>query len=71
MDKEIDYEKLAMTIIDEYEKDRAESGTRKIEKGMRYVLEKYTSDHDRAIIDDMLMVFTGWELNTLIHHGEW
>lgn len=66
MNKEIDYEELAHAIMIEYESDRAESGSREIEKGMKYVLEKYTSDHDRAVIDDMLMVFTGWKLDTLL-----
>ena len=66
MNKEIDYEELAHAIMIEYESDRAESGSLEIEKGIKYVLEKYTSDHDRAVIDDMLMVFTGWKLDTLL-----
>ena len=39
----INYAKLAVTIIDEYESDRMESGKNEIESGMEYVLDKYTS----------------------------
>ena len=66
----INYAKLAVTIIDEYESDRMESGKNEIESGMEYVLDKYTSEHDREIIDEMLMTFTGWNLETLIQKSE-
>ena len=66
----INYAKLAVTIIDEYESDRMESGRNEIESGMEYVLDKYTSEHDREIIDEMLMTFTGWNLETLIQKSE-
>lgn len=33
---------------------------------MKYVLNKYTSGHDREIIDQMFMTFTGWTLQTLL-----
>lgn len=42
----------------------------KIVKGMEYVLNKYTSEHDREIIDQMLMTFTGWTLQTLLEKAE-
>ena len=64
--KMIDYDKLALSIIDEYESDRQESGRKELVKGMRYILSQYKSDHDREIIDQMLMTFTGWDLNTLL-----
>lgn len=64
--KMIDYDKLALSIINEYESDRQESGRKELVKGMRYILSQYKSDHDREIIDQMLMTFTGWDLNTLL-----
>lgn len=33
---------------------------------MEYVLDKYTSDHDREVIDEMLMTLTGWRLSMLL-----
>ena len=65
--KMIDYDKLALSIINEYESDRQESGRKELVKGMRYILSKYKSEHDREIIDQMLMTFTGWSLNTLLN----
>ena len=63
---DINYEKLAITIVNEFESDRECSGRSEIVKGMEYVLNKYTSEHDREIIDEMLMTFTGWRLSTLL-----
>lgn len=68
--KNINYDKLAVVIINEYESDREESGRKEIRKGIRYVLEKYESEDDREIIDDMLMTFTGWNLDSLIKKAE-
>lgn len=62
----IDFDQLACEIIDQYESDRQESGRKEIVCGMKHVLEKYTEKHDREIIDEMLMTFTGWELATLV-----
>ena len=58
----IDYDALACVIIDAYESDRAESGRKEIVKGIKYTLQKYQTAHDREIIDDMLMNFTGYTL---------
>lgn len=55
----IDFDQLACEIIDQYESDRLESGRAEIVSGMKYILEKYTDSHDRKIIDEMLMIFTG------------
>lgn len=63
---DINFDKLAIAIIDEFESDREYSGRDEIVKGMKYVLSKYTSGHDREIIDQMLMTFTGWALQTLL-----
>lgn len=68
--KNIDYAKLAVVIINEYESDRAESGRKEIRKGMKYVLDKYKSEHDKEIIDEILITFTGWNLETLIQKSE-
>nr|WP_270249074.1 hypothetical protein [Coprococcus catus] len=68
--KTIDYAKLAVVIINEYESDRAESGRKEIRKRMKYVLDKYKSEHDKEIIDEILMTFTGWNLETLVQKSE-
>lgn len=62
----IDFDKLAISIIEAYESDREESGRSELAKGMEYVLGKYKTDHDREIISEMLMVFTGYSLDTLL-----
>ena len=62
----IDFDQLACEIIDQYENDRQESGRKEIVCGMQHVLEKYTNEHDLKVIDDMLMTFTGWTLDTLL-----
>ncbi len=64
--EKIDYDALACVIMDAYESDRAESGRKEIVKGMKYTLQKYQTAHDREIIDDMLMNFTGYTLETLM-----
>lgn len=66
----INYDKLAIAIINEWESEREESGRSELVKGMRYVLEKYESEHDREIINEMLMTFTGWNLNSLLEKAE-
>ena len=62
----IDFEQLACEIIDQYESDRQESGRKELVKGMKYVLEKYNNSHDREIVDEMLITFTGYKLSTLV-----
>ena len=62
----IDYDALACVIMDAYESDRAEYGRKEIVKGIKYTLQKYQTAHDREIIDDMLMNFTGYTLETLV-----
>ena len=68
--KQIDYEKLAIAIINEYETDREEAGRKEIRKGMKYVLDNYTGVRDREIIDEMLITFTGWSLVSLLEISE-
>lgn len=62
----IDYAKLAVVIINEFESDREESGRREIERGMRLLLSKYVSKNERKIIDDIFMTLTGWNLKSLL-----
>jgi hypothetical protein len=62
----IDFDKLAVSIIEAYESDREESGRSELAKGMEYVLDKYKSDHDREVISEMLIAFTGYSLDTLL-----
>lgn len=66
----INFEKLAVAIIDSFESDREESGRKEIVRGMKYVLEKYQAESERRVIDDMLITFTGWSLESLLEHAE-
>ena len=66
----VNYNKLALAIITEWDSDRIESGDKEIANGMFHILNKYTSEHDRELIDDMLMTFTGWKLDTLLQQAE-
>lgn len=68
--EKINYDKLAIAIIDSYENDRMESGRREIARGMKYVLEKYNSDSELKVVDSMLMTFTGWSLASLLEMAE-
>lgn len=66
----IDFDQLACEIIDQYESERLESGRKELVKGMEYVLSKYNDPHDREVIDEMLMTFTGWKLSTLVEKSK-
>ena len=68
--KSIDYDKLAIAIINEWDSDREESGRKELVKGISYILSKYKTEEERGIIDDMLMTFTGWTLRTLLKKAE-
>ena len=68
--KSIDYDKLAIAIINEWDSDREESGRKELVKGMSYILSKYQTEEERGIIDDMLMTFTGWTLRILLKKAE-
>ena len=68
--KSIDYDKLAIAIINEWDSDREESGRKELVKGMSYILSKYQTEEERGIIDDMLMTYTGWTLRTLLKKAE-
>lgn len=63
----INFDKLAVSIIEAYESDREESGRSELAKGMEYVLDKYKTDHDREVISEVLMAFTGYSLDTLLN----
>ena len=69
-EEKMDFEKLAIAIIYAWESDREESGRCEIVKGMRNVLRRHPSEHDREIIDEMLITFTGYSLQTLIEKSE-
>lgn len=66
----INFEKLAVAIINGFESDREEYGRKEIVRGMKYVLEKYQAESERRVIDDMLITFTGWSLESLLEQAE-
>lgn len=64
---EINYDKLAIAIINSFESDREESGRREIVKGMNYVVKKYKDSSDAmSVVDDVLITLTGWSLESLV-----
>lgn len=68
--KEINYDKLAVAIIEAYDSDRMESGRKELVRGMRYVFEKYQKEEEQQVVDDMLIAFTGYKLDTLLNMAE-
>lgn len=68
--KDINYDKLAVAIIDAYDSDRMESGRKELVRGMRYVLDKYQKEEELQVVDDMLIAFTGYKLDTLLNMAE-
>lgn len=70
MKKINDYGKLAVTIIDEFDKDKEESGRSEMERSLGLLLDKYDNEHDLEVISDTLIALTGYSLKTLIEHSE-
>ena len=68
--KDINYDKLAIAIIEAYDSDRMESGRKELVRGMRYVLDKYQKEEELQVVDDMLIAFTGYKLDTLLNMAE-
>lgn len=68
--KDINYDKLAVAIIEAYDSDRMESGRKELVRGMRYVFEKYQKEEELQVVDDMLIAFTGYKLDALLNMAE-
>lgn len=68
--KDINYDKLAVAIIDAYDSDRMESGRKELVRSMRHVLDKYQKEEELQVVDDMLIAFTGYKLDTLLNMAE-
>ena len=63
---EIDnYGKLAVTIIEEFDADKEESGRSAMKRSLEFLLEKYDNEHDFEVISDTLCALTGYSLETL------
>ena len=39
-------------------------------RGMRHVLDKYQKEEELQVVDDMLIAFTGYKLDTLLNMAE-
>ena len=61
----MDYEKLAIAIINTWESDRKESGRTEIVKGVKYLLDNYKTEDELNIIDDVFISLVGYKLSTL------
>lgn len=70
MKKINDYGKLAVIIIDEFDKDKEESGRSEMEKSLPLLLDKYDNKHDLEVISDTLIALTGYSLKTLIERAD-
>ena len=68
--KDINYDKLAVAIIEAYDSDRMESGRKELVRGMRHVLDKYQKEEELQVVDGMLIAFTGYKLDTLLNMAE-
>lgn len=68
---EIDnYGKLAVTIIEEFDTDKEESGRSVMERSLELLLDKYDNEHDFEVISDTLCALTGYSLETLVEKSK-
>ena len=65
MKKIENFGKLAVTIIDEFDRDKEESGRSEMERSLEFLLDKYDNEHDLEVISDTLCALTGYSLETL------
>jgi len=63
---DIDYAKLALTIIKEFDEDKEETGRSEMERSLELLLDKYNNEHDLEVISDVLIAVTGYSLKSLI-----
>lgn len=63
---DIDYAKLALTIIKEFDEDKEENGHSEMERSLELLLDKYNNEHDLEVISDVLIAVTGYSLKSLI-----
>lgn len=63
---DIDYAKLALTIIKEFDEDKEETGRSEMERSLELLLDKYNNEHDLEVISDVLIAITGYSLKSLI-----
>ena len=68
--KHYGYGKLAVTIIDEFDKDKEENGRSEMERSLELLLDKYENEHDLEVISDTLIALTGYSLKTLIERSK-
>lgn len=69
--KHYGYGKLAVTIIDEFDKDKEENGRSEMERSLELLLDKYDNKRDFEVISDTLCALTGYSLKTLIERSEY
>lgn len=63
---DIDYAKLALTIIKEFDEDKEETGRSEMERSLEFLLDKYDNEHDLEVVSDVLIAVTGYSLKSLI-----
>ena len=68
---EIDnYGKLAVTIIEEFDADKEESGRSGMARSLELLLDKCDNEHDLEVISDTLCALTGYSLETLVEKSK-
>lgn len=68
--EKINFDKLAIAIINEFESEREDSGRKELVSGLRFLLNKYQSESEIQIISETLISLTGWSLETLLEKAE-
>ena len=68
--EKINFDKLAIAIINEFESEREDSGRKELVGGLRFLLNKYQSESEIQIISETLISLTGWSLESLLEKAE-
>lgn len=68
--KNVNFDKLAIAVINEFESEREESGRKELVKGLKHLLDKYQSNREKEIVSETLISLTGWSLESLLEKAE-
>ena len=66
----VNFDKLAIAVINEFESEREESGRKELVKGLKYLWDKYQSSREKEIVSETLVSLTGWSLDSLLEKSE-
>lgn len=66
----VNFDKLAIVVINEFESEREESGRKELVKGLKQLFDMYQESRDMEIINETLISLTGWSLESLLEKAE-